>query len=145
VFHDVFAVQRCGGAAADDVETIFEPAHGDEAPAFGVLAALEHAGTRCVVLAVDYPTVTADALRILAARTAASSAALIAPRWEERLQTLFAGYDAPRVAPRLASRIAEGRLDLHGLADGIDVEIIDLPPLRNVNTPQELEEAMRPS
>lgn len=137
-FENVYAVQRFGEIAAPDVPTLFEPQHDDEAPAFGVLAALEHARARCVVLAVDYPTVTPAILRELRARTSLSSAALVAPRWEGRLQTLFAGYDAPSVAPRLASRLSAGKFDLHGLAGDLAFEEVELLPLPNVNTPEEL-------
>jgi molybdopterin-guanine dinucleotide biosynthesis protein A len=151
-----YAVQRYGGEVTELVETIFEPPHDGGVPAFGVLRALEHAlehslersTPRCVVLAVDYPTLTAGMLRILMARTAASPAALVLPRWQERLQPLCAGYDALRVAPRLAERIAAGRLDLRGLADDVETEILDereLPALPNVNTPEDLQEAMKQS
>lgn len=148
----VCAVQRDGGEAPELVETIFEPPHEGVAPAFGVLRALDHAleraTPRCIVLAVDYPTLTAGALRTLIARTVASPAALVLPRWQGRLQPLCAGYDAARVAPRLAERLAAGRLDLRGLADDVEAEILDereLPALPNVNTPEDLQEAMKQS
>jgi molybdopterin-guanine dinucleotide biosynthesis protein A len=139
----VYAVQRFGGEGTELVETIFEPPHDRQVPAFGVLRALEHARGRCIVLAVDYPTLTSAVLRILMARTAASPAALVIPRWQGCLQPLCAGYDAPRVAPRLAERIADGKLDLHGLADDVETEVLDereLPPLPNINTPEDLQE-----
>ncbi len=140
----MFAVQRFGGPAAEGIETLYEPPHEESAPAFGLLAALEHARARCVVLAVDYPSVTADVLRLLATRVQASRAAIVAPRWDGRLQPLFAGYDAVAVAPRLASRIAAGRFDLHGLIAEAGAEAVeDLPVVRNVNTPEELQEAMK--
>lgn len=143
-FDAVFAVQRFGGLAAEGVETLYEPPHEESAPAFGLLAALEHARARCVVLAVDYPAVTVDVLRLLVARVEASQAAIVAPRWDGRLQPLFAGYDAAAVAPRLASRIAAGRLDLHGLLAEAGAEVVEeLPVVRNVNTPEELQEAMK--
>jgi molybdopterin-guanine dinucleotide biosynthesis protein A len=152
VGESVYAVQRFGGEATELAETIFEPPHDGQVPAFGVLRALEHAldrsRPRCVVLAVDYPTLTAGALRTLAGRTAASPAALVLPRWQGRLQPLCAGYDALHVAPRLAERIAAGRLDLRGLADDVEAEILDereLPALPNVNTPEDLQEAMKQS
>src|SRR5260221_684214 len=148
----VYAVQRFGGEGTELVETIFEPPHDRQVPAFGVLRALEHARERstqrCVVLAVDYPTLTSAALRTLMARTAASPAALVVPRWQGRLQPLCAGYDAPRVAPPLAERIYAGRLDLHGLAKDVETEVLDergLPALLNVNTPEDLQEAMKQS
>lgn len=143
-FEAVFAVQRFGGPAADGVEMVYEPAHEESAPAFGLLAALEHARARCVVLAVDYPGVTTDLLRLLADRTETAEAPIVAPRWDGRLQPLFAGYDAGAVAPRLASRIAAGRLDLLGLIAEVGAEAVeDLPVVRNVNTPEELQEAMK--
>src|SRR5258708_40236871 len=68
-FDAVYAVQRADGPPAGDVETVFESKHEDEAPAFGVLRALDHAGGRCFILAVDYPLLTADVLRYLVQRT----------------------------------------------------------------------------
>lgn len=145
-FDAVYAVQRAGGAAAEDVETIFESPHGDEAPAFGVLRALEHAGGRCFILAVDYPMMTAEVLQYLAERCEASRALLVVPRWDDRSQILCAGYDGAVLAPRLAARIAGGRLDLKGLVAAEDSEVLEEhelrarftgEPLRNVNTPEE--------
>jgi molybdopterin-guanine dinucleotide biosynthesis protein A len=153
-FESVYAVQRHDGEAAAFVETIFEPPHADEAAAFGVLSALRHAGGRCVVLAVDYPLLTAEVLRYIAARTAVAQAPLVVPRWDEKLQLLCAGWNGGVLAPRLAARIAEGRLDLHGLAAEVETEVLfehELrerfagEPLRNINTPEELKEAMRQS
>jgi molybdopterin-guanine dinucleotide biosynthesis protein A len=147
-FDAVYAVQRANGSTAGDVETIFESKHEDEAPAFGVLRALEHAGGRCFILAVDYPLLTADVLRYLVQRTEASSALLVAPRWDDRLQILCAGYDGAVLGPRLAARIAGGRLDMKGLASEAETEVLEEQelrarfsgePLRNVNTPEEWE------
>jgi len=88
VFDAVFAVQRFEGPAAQGIETLYEPVHEESAPAFGLLAALEHARARCVVLAVDYPAVTAAILRQLVARVEAFSAPIVAPRWDGRVQPL---------------------------------------------------------
>jgi molybdopterin-guanine dinucleotide biosynthesis protein A len=148
-FDRVIAVQRTGGDAARELETIFESAHDDEAPAFGVLTALEHARERCFILAVDYPLVTPEILCYLQTR---SCAPLVMPRWSGELQTLCAVYDAPVVGPRLAARIAAGTFDLRGLIDEVESEIIEEAelratfggePLMNVNTPEELEEVSR--
>ena len=153
-FDAVYAVQRSGGRMAEGVDTIFEPAHDDEAPVFGVLCALEHAAGRCVVMAVDYPLLTTEVLRYLAERTEGARAPLVVPRWDDRLQVLCAGYDGQALAPRLAARIAGGRLDLRGLVAEVESEIIEEgelrarfggEPLRNVNTPEQLPEAMRPT
>src|SRR5258708_37681716 len=139
---------------AEGVDTIFEPGNDDEAPVFGVLCALEHAAGRCVVMAVDYPLLTTEGLRYLAERTEGARAPLVVPRWDDRLQVLCAGYDGQALAPRLAARIAGGRPALRGLVAGGESEIIEEgelrarfggEPLRNVNTPEQLPEAMRPT
>jgi len=150
VFKDVIAVQRVGGNEAG-IPTIFESLHDDQAPLFGVARALEHAGERCFVLAVDYPLITADILRHLRTRFESSAALLLAPVWSGKTQMLCAGYD-PSLLPRIEQRIAAKRYDLRGLARDGEAEIIaerELraafagEPLMNVNTSEELQEAMR--
>src|SRR3954452_12682924 len=64
VFEAVIAVQRNGGAAAS-IETIYESAHDDQAPVFGVARPIEHARQRCFILAVDYPLIPAAILHYL--------------------------------------------------------------------------------
>lgn len=148
VFDRVYAVQRHGEAAAP-IETVFEESHDDTAPVFGVLRAIEHAADSCFILGVDYPLVTAEVLRYIAQRFESTRAPLVAPRWNGRVQMLCAAYGKENGAI-LARRIAEGRLDLRGIADS--GEIIDEAemrarfsgePLMNVNTPEEFEEAQR--
>ena len=147
-FDDVVAVQR-PGANALPIETVFEEPHEDEAAIFGLLAALRHAKATCFVLAVDYPLIDADVLRFLRSRVARSKSSMVVPRWSGKLQMLCAGY-AYDVEPLVAERIAERRYDLRGLARGAEViEEDELrarfggEPLLNVNTPEELESAMR--
>src|ERR1041385_2076503 len=70
-FDRVIAVQRPVGEAVE-IETIFEEPHEDEAPIFGVAAAIRHANAKCFVIAVDYPLLTAEGLRDLATRFEAS-------------------------------------------------------------------------
>ena len=137
-FEAVYAVQRAGGEAAPGVETIFEPPHEERAPVFGVMRALEHAQGRCFVLAVDYPRLTAALLRRLRVRFEGSKALLMAPRSHGKLQMLCAGYDSA-LLPRMAHRVAEGRLDLRGLVEEIVDEQCD--ELLNVNTPEDLHDA----
>jgi molybdopterin-guanine dinucleotide biosynthesis protein A len=152
VFDDVLAVQRHGGPAAELVETLFEPPHEERAPLFGVLTALEHAlqhaEARAFILAVDYPLMTASALRVLAARVEASSSPLVVPVWNGKPQMLCGGY-ATSLASRMRDRISARRYDLRGLLDDAAGEIIaeDVlraqiggDALRNVNTAEELEE-----
>lgn len=149
VFDDVIAVQRPGGPPIDSLRTIYEPPHELQAPAFGLWRALEDAGGRCFVLAIDYPLITAEVLRYLAGRGSASRAAMVVPRWNGKLQMLCAVY-SPVILPQFAPRIAAGQLNLRGLTD--DIEIIEEDdlrerfsgePLMNVNTPEELAEAER--
>ena len=125
VFDEVIAVQRPGGEAMR-IPTIFEEPHDDDGPIFGIAAALRHAGERCFILAVDYPLITSDVLRLL--------------RHDGRVadgQPLCAVWDPARL-PEIERRIAAGRLDLHGLWEQ---GIIGLgTPLSNVNTVEELEE-----
>ena len=134
-FDDVYAVQRAGGAPAAGVETIFESSRNDRAPLFGVQRALEHAQGKCFILAVDYPRLTSALLRRLRARFEASQALLMAPRSHGKVQMLCAGYDSA-LLPRIAGRIAEGRLDLRGLVDEVFDE--ESEELMNVNTPEDL-------
>ena len=147
-FDDVIAVQRPGSAALP-IQTIEEEPHEDEAAIFGLLAALRHAKATCFVLAVDYPLIDAHVLTFLRARVARSKSSIVVPRWSGKLQMLCAGY-AFDIEPLVAERIAERRYDLRGLARG--AEIIEEEevrsrfagePLLNVNTPEELESAMR--
>lgn len=149
VFDRVIGVQRASGTAVGVIETIFEESHDSEAPVFGVLRALQHAASDCFILAVDYPLVTGEVLRYIEERFRRSAAPLVAPRWNEKMQMLCAAY-AKSMTPALEERIRAGRFDLRGLAD--QAEIIDEhemrsrfagEPLMNVNTPEELQIAMR--
>jgi molybdopterin-guanine dinucleotide biosynthesis protein A len=144
VFEDVFAVQRHGGPAAL-LPTIYESAHDDQAPVFGVACALAHAKERCFVIAVDYPLITTAMLRFLRDRFEGSNAMLLAPVWSGKTQMLCAGYD-PTLLPQLQQRIDAKRYDLRGVASDGEAEILaedDLraqfggEPLMNVNTMEE--------
>lgn len=126
VFDELFAVQRHGGHAVA-IPTIFEEPHQDDGPIFGIRAALRHARARCFILAVDYPLITSDALRIL--------------RDDGRVacgQPLCAVWD-PAALPELEARIASGRRDLHGLWEQGMIDASVAGALKNVNTPEELE------
>ncbi|HKB79522.1 MAG TPA: molybdenum cofactor guanylyltransferase [Thermoanaerobaculia bacterium] len=146
-FERVIAVQRAHGAPIDGLPTIFEPPHELQAPLFGVWRALEDTSGRCFLLAIDYPLITTDVLRYLAARSSQSRAPMVVPRWKGKLQMLCAGYDRS-LLPRFAPRLAAGELNLRGLSEQIEiVEEAELrarfagEPLMNVNTPEELQEA----
>jgi molybdopterin-guanine dinucleotide biosynthesis protein A len=137
-FDAVYAVQRAGGDPAPGVETIYEAPHDHRAPLFGVQRALQHANGRCFILAVDYPRLTSALLRRLRARFEATDALLMAPALHGKLHVLCAGYDSA-LLPRVAERIAEGRLDLRGLVTEVIEEQSD--ELVNVNTPEDLDGA----
>ena len=149
VFDSVIAVQRAGAPSVERLPTIFEPERELQAPVFGVWRALEDAGARCFILAIDYPLVTSDVLRYLAGRVSQSAAEMVVPRWNGKLQMLCAGY-SPSILPRFAPRLAAGQLNLRGLSDNLEIiEEDELrtrfagEPLMNVNTPEELGEAAR--
>lgn len=127
VFDEVLAVQRPGGATMP-IATIFEEPHADAGPIFGIIAALRHAHSRCFILGVDYPFITSEALRLLRddGRVAAG-------------QPLCAVWDPARL-PELEARVAAGRRDLHGLWEQGMIAGPVLDALRNVNTPEELEQ-----
>jgi molybdopterin-guanine dinucleotide biosynthesis protein A len=124
VFDEVFAVQRPDGGAMS-IPTIFEEPHDDDGAIFGIVAALRHAKARCFILAVDYPLITSDVLRLL--------------RDDGRVadgQPLCAVWDPARL-PEIEQRVAAGRRDLHGLWEQGIIGIG--APLSNVNTVEDLE------
>ena len=63
-FESVIAVQRPGGEPAA-IRTIYEEPHDEEAPIFGVAAAIRHANAKCFVIAVDYPLLSGAALHAI--------------------------------------------------------------------------------
>lgn len=149
VFERVIAVQRANGPPVDSIPAIFEPPRTLQAPVFGVWRALQDAGARCFILAIDYPLVTSEVLRYLAGRVSQSTAEIVVPRWNGKLQMLCGGY-SPSILPRFEPRMAAGQLNLRDLTE--DLEVIEedelrmqFPgePLMNVNTPEELDEAAR--
>jgi molybdopterin-guanine dinucleotide biosynthesis protein A len=134
VFDEVIAVQRPGGDTAG-IPTIYEEPHEQEGAIFGLTRALQHAGERAFILAVDYPFITADVLRFLRDDGRV-------PIWDGRPQPLCTVWDAAAL-PRIAERMARGAFDLHGLIDREMIPEAELrarfpgEPLRNVNTPEE--------
>ena len=143
VFENVIAVQRPDGDTTS-IETIFEPPHDHEAALFGIARALEHAGADCFILAVDYPNITSDLLRYLAALDAVSV-------WNNNPQPLCARWDYA-LLPLVTARLSAQRFDVRGLIAEAGVEMIPEAelrarfggePLANVNTPADLQEAER--
>jgi molybdopterin-guanine dinucleotide biosynthesis protein A len=141
VFDEVVAVDRAGGIPVEGLRTIFEEAHEGEAPLFGVVRALEDAQGPAFLLAVDYPRITSEVLRYVRDRGGV-------PVWDGHPQPLCSVWD-PRSLARIAERIAKGALDLRGVMGQEMIAEAELrarfagEPLRNVNTPEELEDAER--
>ena len=141
VFDEVIAVQRQDGELLPRVRTIFEEEHDDEGVIFGIARALRDANADCFILAVDYPLITSDVLRYLRDRRGV-------PVWNGREQPLCAVWPAS-AAPRVETRIAARRYDLHGLGEQEMIGESELrarfpgEPLLNVNTPEELLAAER--
>ncbi|HEX3109455.1 MAG TPA: molybdenum cofactor guanylyltransferase [Thermoanaerobaculia bacterium] len=137
-FDRVIAVQRPGGDAVA-IETIFEEPHADEAPIFGVAAAIRHAKAKCFVIAVDYPLLATEALRDLAERFEASVAPMLVPVWNGVAQVLCAGY-APAILPEIDAGLAARKYDLQSLTSAADRIEVSGDTWRSVNTIEELEE-----
>jgi len=137
VFDEVIAVDRNEGQQRT-IPTIFENAHDDEAPIFGVRRAVEHANAKCFILAVDYPLLTRDLLREWSQHFATSSAAMLVPRSGGHLHVLCAGY-SPALLPLIDTRIAQRQYDLRSIAAEAELVDYDGSALLNVNTPEELE------
>lgn len=139
LFDELVAVQQPRGEVLS-IRTIFDDGGG--APLFGVARALEDAGERAFILAVDYPMITTALLRDFRSRVETSAAPVVAPVWRGIPQPLCAGYD-PAVIPLIHRRVEQRKLDLLGLMEEAAAEtfVYDGPELLNVNTPAELEEA----
>lgn len=141
-FDRVIAVQRAGGEAVA-VETLFEEPHEDEAPIFGVATAIRHANAKCFVIAVDYPLLTSDSLRELAASFEGSDAPMLAPVWNGVSQVLCAGY-GPVMLPQLEARVALRKYDLQSVAAAAAERVeVSGEIWRSVNTIEELQEVRR--
>jgi molybdopterin-guanine dinucleotide biosynthesis protein A len=140
-FERVIAVQRPGGECMA-IETIQEEPHEDEAPIFGVAAAIRHAQAKCFVIAVDYPLLTAEALSALATRFEESEASMLVPVWNGVPQVLCAGY-APSLLPEIDARLGAAKYDLQSLANAAERIEVSGENWRSVNTIEELEEVRR--
>jgi molybdopterin-guanine dinucleotide biosynthesis protein A len=133
------------GKLADRLELPFEIADdgaGVRAPLAGVVAGLRAATFDvCVVLPVDCPCVTPDALRRLAAACAGADAAVPA-----RTRPLPGAYRRS-AAPVLERRLEAGALALRDALAELEVRevALDQALLVNVNLPEELEALQRPA
>src|SRR5438045_5931272 len=141
VFDDVIEVAR-RRAPARTPETIYEHDHEDEAPIFGVRRALDHARAKCFIIAVDYPLITSDVLRMFVSRFESSRASMFVPLHRGVPQVLCAGY-SDELLDTIDAHIAARQYDLRTLARGAETIEYDGAELMNVNTPEELVEAKR--
>jgi molybdopterin-guanine dinucleotide biosynthesis protein A len=123
------------GKAADALPLPFPVADDGSdvrAPIAGVAAALRLARNDvCVVVPVDMPALTEEALRRLAAACRDAAVAQTGP--------LPGAYRRRALRP-LDEALAAGRLGLRDALAGLDVAVVDLPPgvLANVNEPGDL-------
>lgn len=144
-FDEVVAVvrphePRLRAASLPSLRSINEPEHDDEGAIFGLARALADAPDRCFVVAVDYPLVTVDLLRLLRRRFESSRSPMLVPVHHGVPQTLCAGY-APEMRARVEAKLAARDYALRPLATDGEPFPWDGPELMNVNTPAELEEA----
>ena len=116
------------GKAADALELPFpvlDDSSAERAPVYGVMAGLRAASNEvCIVLPVDCPLVTADALRALAAAAAIPQTGPLP------------GVYSKAMLPELERRVVSGELSLRC----VNPTVLELDErlLANVNTPMEL-------
>ena len=119
-------------------------------PLGGLHTALHHVGGPVLALACDLPRLTADALAwLLAQATAQSGPHGLAVLHDGQWEPLFSVYD-PDCLPLIESRLAAGRLALHGLIEAGDFGRLEAPDwvaaqLANINTPDEWARVATPS
>ena len=133
---------RPDGWQTPKVDFVLDAAPG-RGPLGGLETALKHADGPVLAVACDMPLLTSEALIWLRDRAAASTSehglvVLNEGQWEP----LFSVY-APACLPLIESRLAAGRLSLHGLIEAGDFARADAPgwvaaQLVNINTPEEL-------
>jgi cyclic pyranopterin monophosphate synthase len=148
VFEEVVIVTREPMETIEGTRTLQEPLHDDAASIYGVEAALrDSAHTRMWILAVDYPLITAEVLRVLADEYEHSYAELFVPMWEGKPQLLCAGWAKTLWKP-VTRQIRDGDLSLRSLLDAGRAEILEEArmharfrgnPFRNVNTREDYE------
>ncbi len=96
----------------------------ERAAIHGLIRALEEAGDRIFVLAVDHPAVPPALLRAIASRSLGGDAAAVIPRAHGRLQPLAAVWRR-RCLDAARRRVAAGDLSLHGLAREVGADVFD--------------------
>jgi len=133
---------RPDGWPLAETDFVSDAAHG-RGPLGGLETALRRMGGPVLAVACDMPLLTSNALRWLRDQAASRMgehglAVLHDGQWEP----LFSIY-TPTCLPLIESRLAAGRLSLHGLIEAGDFARANAPgwvalQLINVNTPEDL-------
>lgn len=133
---------RPSGWPLADVDFVPDAAPGC-GPLGGLQTALRHAARPVLAVACDMPLLTRDALRWLCAQAMAGVGEHgLTIKNDDHWEPLFSVY-TPACLPLIESRLAVGRLSLHGLIESGEFARADAPgwvaaQLLNVNTPEDL-------
>lgn len=122
VFANVFVVAKEPPAVSAGSARVICDGVPDFAAIHGVARALEEAGDRVFVLAVDLPTLPESVIRAIAEAGLASPAPALVPEADGILQPLAAVWSR-EILPALRRRVAEGQLSLADLARSEGAEI----------------------
>lgn len=140
-------------AILGDVPFIFD-LYEDRGPLGGLHAALAYAETRWIfVIACDYPFVSAELIRFLAAKVSEDVGAVVPSQADGRLQPLSAFYRVATTRPVVEDLLSKPRVPppLHQIVKAFCPLIVGFDeyssptdvvnPFLNVNTPEDLEAA----
>ena len=147
MLHAGLPVLVIGRACPDDWQTPGVDFAPDDAPGRGPLGGLQTALRRAAMpvlaFACDMPLLSTDALGWLQDQAALGMGAHgLAVLNDGQWEPLFSVY-APACLPLVESRLAAGRLSMHGLIEAGDFGPVDVPgwvaaQLVNINTPEDL-------
>jgi cyclic pyranopterin monophosphate synthase len=148
VFEEVVIVTRGTLENIEGIRVVQEAPHDGAAPIFGIEAALRDTSqTRSWILAVDYPMMSSEVLKVLSGEYEQSYSELFVPMWEGKPQLLCAGWAKTLWKP-VTRQIRDGDLSLRPLLDTGRTEILEEDrmrarfrgnPFRNVNTRKDYE------
>lgn len=151
-FDSVVIVTRQSVTTPPGTRVLFDRPHAGSSSIHGLLRALEASSDdKLWLLAVDFPLITDEILRFLAASFSASDGEFLVPMWHGKPQMLCAGYSRALLdvvrqkidagEHRMQSVIEGRRGDF--LAEEHLREQFDDEPLWNVNQPEEYAEVRR--
>jgi molybdopterin-guanine dinucleotide biosynthesis protein A len=131
----------CGGSYAGPLDVLTDTVP-DAGPLAGILAALDHAADRPVlVCAVDLPLVSASLISTLVQPALTVADARVAIQSDDGTVQPLCGVYGPGVAPVIRERLNQGDRSVFGLLAALEiVEHVPADPhtLTNVNTPEDL-------